>query len=277
VTREAFRWAVCAIIVVAAHAFAWQVLSTQEPASESDAGSPIVTLELSPVVAAPAPPPEEPAPEAQLNEALNAPAPPIDAAPPTNVQPPPTPEDPRPAKSDPQPAKSDPPPPEPEVPPDPAASPPQVEGVTAKPPPPETPTPPPSPPPSPPLSAPSAAMPTVADVAAAPETAPGSEEAMPPAAIQRWRQALIAQIERHKRFPANAKGRSGVVRVAFSIDRDGRLTEVRVLASSGAAALDEAAIDLIRQSQPFPTPPSTLPENDLSFVAPIRYLPSGSY
>jgi periplasmic protein TonB len=119
-------------------------------------------------------------------------------------------------------------------------------------------------------------MPSVADAPVAPDIAPGSEEATTPAAVQRWRQALIAQIERHKRFPATAKGRSGIVSVAFSIDRDGRLTEVRVLASSGSAALDEAALDLIRRSQPFPTPPSALPENDLSFVAPIRYLSSGS-
>jgi protein TonB len=275
--REAFRWVVCAIIVVAAHAFAWRALSTQEPASESDAGSPIVTLELSPVLAAPAPPPEEPAPEAQPNEAQNAPPPPPQSsAPPTNVEPP-RPEDPLPIKSDPQPVKSDPPPPASDVPPDAMASPPQpeAEDVTAPPPPPPVEAP--AAPPSPPPSAPSAAMPSVADVPAAPEIAPGSEEATPPAAVQRWRQALIAQIERHKRFPGNAKGQSGVVKVAFSIDLDGRLTEVQIVASSGSAALDEAAVDLIRQSQPFPTPPSALPKNDLSFVAPIRYLRSGAY
>ena len=277
--REAFRWVVCAIIVVAAHAFAWRALSMQEPASESDAGSPIVTLELSPVLAAPAPPPEEPAPEAQPNEAQNAPPPPPQSsAPLTNVEPP-RPEDPLPIKSDPQPVKSDPPPPASDVPPDAMASPPQpeAEDVTAPPPPPPPPVEAAVAPPSPPPSAPSAAMPSIADVPAAPEIAPGSEEATPPAAVQRWRQALIAQIERHKRFPSNAKGRSGVVKVAFSIDLDGRLTEVQIVASSGSAALDEAAVDLIRQSQPFPTPPSALPKNDLSFVAPIRYLRSGAY
>lgn len=274
-TREALRWTICAIIVVAAHTFAWRALSTKEPASESDAGSPIVTLELSLVLAAPTSPPDEPAPDAQPTEALTTPPPPVEAAAPTKDEPPPKLDDPQPAKSDLPPAKSDPPPPGPEVVLDAIAPPRQAEDVTAKPPPP------PAPEKfavlSPPPSELSAATPSVADIPAAPEIALGSEEATPPAGVQRWRQALIAQIERHKRFPANAKGRSGVVSVAFSIDRGGRLTEVRVLASSGSAVLDEAAIVLIRQSQPFPTPPPALAENELSFVAPIRYLPSGAH
>jgi protein TonB len=94
------------------------------------------------------------------------------------------------------------------------------------------------------------------------------------AALQSWRRELIAQIERHKWFPASAKGQSGVARVAFSLDRNGHLTGVRIFASSGSAALDEAAMDLIRRAQPFPTPPAALSASDLSFVAPVRYLPS---
>lgn len=87
---------------------------------------------------------------------------------------------------------------------------------------------------------------------------------------------MIARIERHKRFPAGAKGRSGVVRVAFSVDRSGRLTGVQILDLSGSAELDEAALDLIRRSEPFPAPPSALPEKELNFVAPVRYLASAS-
>jgi periplasmic protein TonB len=131
-------------------------------------------------------------------------------------------------------------------------------------------------PPSASTTAPSAAA--SAEPPVAPSVSPGrEEETVSPAAVRTWQRELIAQIERHKHFPANGKGRSGVVTIAFRIDRDGALTQVRVVASSGSTALDQAAVDLIRQSQPFPRPPATLAENDLSFAAPIRYLPSGAH
>jgi periplasmic protein TonB len=130
--------------------------------------------------------------------------------------------------------------------------------------------------PSPPPSAPSVAATTTADVATAPSAALGRDEETSPSALQSWQREMIAQIERHKRFPASAKGRSGVVSIAFSVDRGGRLTAVRILDSSGSAELDEAALDLIRRSEPFPAPPSALPEKNLSFVAPVRYLASTS-
>ena len=66
---EAWRWAICAAIVAAAHGLAWRALSTPNYAAESDAGSPVVTLELSPLAAAPAPPPDEPHAEALPTEA----------------------------------------------------------------------------------------------------------------------------------------------------------------------------------------------------------------
>lgn len=96
---------------------------------------------------------------------------------------------------------------------------------------------------------------------------------MSPAALLSWQRELIAQIERHKRYPPKAKGQSGVVKIAFSIDSSGHLTVVRIVSSSGSADLDEAALDLIRRSQPFPAPPAALSASDLSFVAPVRYLP----
>jgi hypothetical protein len=69
VKGEAWRWAICAAIVAAAHGLAWRALSTPNYAAESDAGSPVVTLELSPLAAPPAPPPDEPHAEALPTEA----------------------------------------------------------------------------------------------------------------------------------------------------------------------------------------------------------------
>jgi periplasmic protein TonB len=324
VRGEGVRWALCAAVVAAAHGCAFFVLTTQKLNVESDAGSPIVTLELSPISAAPAPPQNDAqedappdaqaAPETPVEQAAPPPAPSPDPTPPV-TQAAPTPEpspEPTPtvAQTAPTPEPSpDPTPPPPQTTNDPNPPPPATtatpDAASAPPPPASSPTPekeaptavatpaplPPKPTPeketptvvqaapqspSPPPSAPSVEAAATANVAAAPTLSPGREETNSSAVLQSWQRELIAQIERHKWFPATARGRSGVARVAFSIDRSGRLTGVRIFASSGSAALDEAALDLIRRSQPFPIPPAALQESDLSFVAPVRYLPSAS-
>jgi periplasmic protein TonB len=344
VRNDGVPWALCAALAAAAHGCAFVALSMPKADVESDAGSPIVTLELSPILAAPAPPPDEAQADAPP-DAESAP-PPVPAADPTPsvAQAPPTPElspepalrvalaEPRPepsplpastplrepvpqaaSKPDPAPLAAIPtpnvvlaqPPPPPEkgaptmvdaqppppretmveAPPPPTAPPPKNEAPTSvailpppTPPPLEKETPtaleaPPLAPPPPPSRVPSVEAAATVDAPSAPVLSAGREDAVFSAALQSWRRDLIAQIERHKRFPAGAAGQSGVARVAFSIDRSGRVTEVRIAASSGSAALDEAALDLIWRSQPFPAPPPALPESDLSFVAPVRYLP----
>jgi len=285
--REAALWTFCAAIVAAAHFAAWLVFATPRVAIDSDAGSPVVTLELSPIVTAP-PPPDEARPDAEASP-TEAASPGAPAAEPTELAPldPPKPdppeETPSPALESPPPiaeqapVSPDPQPPElaptPEVPPQPpktSASPPEE-----TPPPPEPPALAPGAQPAPPPSAPSTASNHVADAIAAPAKTPGSEEAVSPPALRRWQQDLVAQIERYKRFPAGAQGHAGVVRVAFSIDETGRLISVRIAASSGSTILDDAAIDLIRRAQPFSPPPQGLKASELSFVAPIRYLTGG--
>jgi protein TonB len=280
VIREAGLWTACAAIVAAAHVVAWLVVATPRVAVDSDAGSPVVTLELSPIVTAPAPPPDEARPDAQANPTPAAspgaaapeptqpapPDPPKDAAPPSPEAPP--------SVADPAAANPDPPPvtptPASDIPrPQTNASPTNDTRPAAKPP-----TTAPGAPAAPPPSAPSSASNHVADVAAAPAKTPGREELASPPALRLWRQELIAQIERRKRFPSGAQGHGGVVRVAFSIDETGKLISAGIAASSGSAILDDAAIDLIRRAQPFTPPPVGLGPTELSFVAPIRYLTS---
>lgn len=268
-TGEAFRWTLCAAIVAAAHGLVWFALAVPRADADPDAGSPVVMLELSPV----SDPPTSPPPVAQED------LPPPELRPePTSAQQPPQTSTPTQAAVDP-----DPPPPAPVATPEVALAPPPPPPPPApQPNPPEAPPTPtfvdrPPQPPSPPPSAPTVAEAATAETEAAPSATLGREEAVSPAALQSWQRELIAQIERHKRFPVGAKGRSGVVRVAFSIDRGGALTQARIVASSGVAELDQAALDLLRHSQPFPTPPSGLRDADLSFIAPVRYLLANSH
>lgn len=277
-THGAVRWSLAAAFVTAAHAAVWLAFTSPSAEPELDAGAPVMTVELSPIVSAPASDNSEtdaqasaaPAasPGAASADPARRPTTPPKAAPPPPPEPPPVTETtdvfPAPPQVAPTPAPdlSSPPPPPP---PDP--SPPKETPATVEPPPPPS-----GAAPAPPPSPSSAASAHVADVAAAPAPALGSEETVAPPALRRWRQELIGQIERHKHYPAGAKGLAGMVRVAFAIDPTGRLVSVSIAASSGSPVLDEAAIDLIRRAEPFPPPPASLGAGELSFVAPIRYV-----
>jgi periplasmic protein TonB len=93
------------------------------------------------------------------------------------------------------------------------------------------------------------------------------------AAVRRWESDLVAHIERFKRYPAEARarGEQGLARVAFAIDRDGRVRESHVVQSSGSAELDHEAIAMLARAQPMPRPPDHVSSRELSFVVPIRF------
>lgn len=90
-------------------------------------------------------------------------------------------------------------------------------------------------------------------------------------AIPAWRSAMAQLLERNKRYPADAKNARGIAQVAFSIDRKGRVMSSHVVKSSGSAALDHEALELIRRAQPFPPPPAAMPDADLSLTVPVRF------
>jgi protein TonB len=120
----------------------------------------------------------------------------------------------------------------------------------------------------PPTAQPSVTMPSVP----APPT-PGAEVAPSAVVVRRWESALVAHIERFKRYPAEARAHDerGVTRVAFTIDRDGRVLASRVVQSSGSAALDAETLAMLNRAQPMPRPPAQLSNNELSFVVPVRF------
>jgi len=123
------------------------------------------------------------------------------------------------------------------------------------------------------------APPPVTAVANAPATA-GVEQPQPPsAAVRRWQSGLSAQIARTKRYPQKALARreEGRVIVAFTIDRDGKVLENRVIGSSGSSDLDQEALSSVIRAQPLPKPPRDAKDTDLSFTVGIGFArpPSG--
>jgi periplasmic protein TonB len=103
--------------------------------------------------------------------------------------------------------------------------------------------------------------------------AAGAEVEPSAALLRRWESELVAHIERFKRYPAEARARGdhGMARVAFTIDRNGRVLGSRVVQSSGSQQLDEESLALLTRAQPMPRPPSRATIADLSFVVPVRF------
>ena len=89
-----------------------------------------------------------------------------------------------------------------------------------------------------------------------------------------WKSQIVAVIERNKHYPeiADRRGQKGVVQIFFSLDRQGRVVESRVVRSSGAPALDEEAVALLRRAQPFPPPPPEFPGDIVNLLLPLRFV-----
>jgi periplasmic protein TonB len=92
-------------------------------------------------------------------------------------------------------------------------------------------------------------------------------------AVPTWKTQIVALLERNKRYPPAAQSRreQGVAQVSFSLDRQGRVVESRLVRSSGAAALDEEALALLHRAQPFPKPPAELTGSRVNLSVPIRF------
>ena len=61
-----------------------------------------------------------------------------------------------------------------------------------------------------------------------------------PDAVPNWKSALVARLERYKRYPpeAQSRGEHGVAQLAFSVDRSGGVHHARIVRSSGSSLLD---------------------------------------
>jgi len=104
-------------------------------------------------------------------------------------------------------------------------------------------------------------------------TAPPRQRIASAAEVASWHRQIVAQIERHKTYPEAARSHreKGVVQIAFSLDRQGRVTSYHVASASGYAALDQAAIATVARAQPFPSPPDAMPGDAFNFTVPIQF------
>lgn len=107
-----------------------------------------------------------------------------------------------------------------------------------------------------------------APAAAAP--AQGADRAARAAKLT-WLKALMAHLNRNKRYPSGAARRAAVVGVAFTLDRLGHVVSARIARASGDPAFDEAALALMKRADPVPAPPAAVADEGLAFEFPLEF------
>jgi TonB family protein len=90
-----------------------------------------------------------------------------------------------------------------------------------------------------------------------------------------WQKELAAHLDRHKRYPSGRENKSAQIVVSFVLDRTGRILSSRVVRSSGDSSFDEAALAMLRRSNPVPAPPPLIADEGLAFTLPVIFKERG--
>jgi len=90
-----------------------------------------------------------------------------------------------------------------------------------------------------------------------------------------WQKELIAHLDKHKRYPANRNLKSAEILVGFALDRTGHVLSANIVKGSGDSVFDEAALAMIRRSDPVPQPPPIVADEGLNFTLPVIFRVKG--
>jgi periplasmic protein TonB len=109
-----------------------------------------------------------------------------------------------------------------------------------------------------------------ANAAAAPNIGIGKDKQRLTAS---WGKQISAYFELHKRYPKTDKIKAAKVKLSLVINRLGHVLSATVAESSGDPLYDEAALDMVRRSDPVPRPSDELKLTDdsLSFSLPVDF------
>jgi protein TonB len=90
-----------------------------------------------------------------------------------------------------------------------------------------------------------------------------------------WQKELIAHLDKHKRYPAERSQKTAEIVVSFALDRRGHILSTSIVKGSGDAAFDEAALAMVRRSDPVPQPPPMVADEGLNFTLPVIFRVKG--
>lgn len=88
-----------------------------------------------------------------------------------------------------------------------------------------------------------------------------------------WRKKVVKLIAKKHIYPRSAISREieGKARVQVTISRTGEITNYEVVEPSGQGVLDKAIPKMMKKLNPFPAPPDSMPDANLTFVIPITW------
>jgi periplasmic protein TonB len=86
-----------------------------------------------------------------------------------------------------------------------------------------------------------------------------------------WQKELMAHLDKHKRYPVERAQESAEIVVGFELDRMGHVLSTSIVRGSGDPAFDEAALSMIKRSDPVPPPPPLVADEGLNFTLPVIF------
>jgi periplasmic protein TonB len=90
-----------------------------------------------------------------------------------------------------------------------------------------------------------------------------------------WQKELIAHFNKHKRYPVQHAVKTIEILVSFALDRMGHVLSASVVRGSGDPAFDDAALAMLRRSDPVPQPPPLVADEGLNFTLPVIFRAKG--
>jgi len=107
-----------------------------------------------------------------------------------------------------------------------------------------------------------------ANAAAAPNIGIGKDKQMLTA---KWARQISAYFELHKRYPKTDKIKAAKVKVSLVLNRLGHVVSLAVAETSGDTLFDDAALDMIRRSDPVPRPPAALTDDTFAYNLDVNF------
>src|SRR5437868_9129506 len=86
-----------------------------------------------------------------------------------------------------------------------------------------------------------------------------------------WQKELVAHLDKHKRYPKERQQKSAEIQIRFTLDRLGHVLSTDIEKGSGDPAFDEAALAMVRRSDPVPMPPPVIADEGLTFTLPVIF------
>jgi len=86
-----------------------------------------------------------------------------------------------------------------------------------------------------------------------------------------WEKELSAHLNKHKRYPSDRMSRSADIVISFQLDRVGHVLSTSVVKSSGDRSFDDAAVAMMRRSDPVPAPPPLVADEGLTFTMAVNF------